>query len=228
MAIKAAFISQKGGTGKSTSCILAANALSQHPFNWQLSVLDADPQQSIYTARQYDLDRFDVAAPYEIHTPDKDVLSTLSALDESNDLVLIDTAGKLDVHLPAEYQQTLTIIDVADIVFIPVHIGRLSLLSTFDFVDALDQYLQRIASAPEVYLYPSIYKDRLNATHHTANILQQIKQETGMNTLSAGLKQYSAFMDLDTFRSMYRPESNNSAMINATAFVGALSSAIQK
>lgn len=227
MAIKAAFISQKGGTGKSTSCIIAANALAQHPFNCNLSVLDADPQASIYTARQYDLDRFDTKPPYEIYTSDDGILSTLAALDESNDLVLIDTAGKLDVHLPAEHQQTLTIIDAVDIVFIPVHIGRLSLLSTFDFIDALDQFLQRITAPPEVYLYPSIYKDRLNATHHTKNILQQIRQETGMRTLSAGLKQYSVFMDLDTFRSMYRPTSNNNALVNATAFIDALSSVLQ-
>lgn len=102
------FVTQKGGTGKSTLAVSLAVAAQEAGRNTY--VLDLDPQQS--TLNWYK--RREAEAPAVDTTPAASVPQAIEALRNADyDLVVIDTAG---VDSPA----TAAAIEAADLCLIPV------------------------------------------------------------------------------------------------------------
>ena len=102
-----AFVTQKGGTGKSSLAIslaVAAEEAGQHPY-----ILDLDPQG---TARKW-YERREAETPEVAAIPTNKVKDAIAALQrQSIDLVLIDTPG---IDSPA----TTSAMEAADLCIIP-------------------------------------------------------------------------------------------------------------
>ena len=119
------FISQKGGTSKSTTALnLAVEAVA---YGIEVVVLDLDPQRSASEWAEIRGDQSPlVAAPSVVHLP-----QTIDAVrDNGAELVIIDTAGRLNT-------EALAAARASDVVFIPLQpsvIDLKTLASTMDIV----------------------------------------------------------------------------------------------
>ena len=102
------FVSQKGGTGKTSTAInLAVEAIS---YGLEVVVIDLDPQVSACDWKDIRGDK----APLVASVPVPHVERTLNAMRENGaDLVIIDTAGRTDTAA-AEAAR------VADLVYVPL------------------------------------------------------------------------------------------------------------
>lgn len=84
------FAQSKGGSGKSTSCLITAQVLSKKGYN--IAVLDADPNEQLVKWQKSSQSKINVIGEITEHN----LLSTLKALSDLNqyDFVLIDLEGK--------------------------------------------------------------------------------------------------------------------------------------
>lgn len=133
------FSNIKGGTGKSILCAFFANYLKSLGYN--VAVLDADIQQTIFRHRSRDLqalppqkDGKEFEPPYEILALDTTNLDVVKAvmrnLDDFDGVVLIDCPGNI-VDPALEY-----IFQRADIAVVPTHYNADNLDATMIFIEA--------------------------------------------------------------------------------------------
>ncbi len=121
------FVSQKGGTGKTSTAInLAVEALA---YGLEVVIVDLDPQVSACDWKDIRGGR----PPLVVATPVPHVDRTLAAArDNGADLVIIDTAGRTDTAAAAAAR-------VADLIYVPLQpslIDLKTLSATQDIVRA--------------------------------------------------------------------------------------------
>lgn len=132
------FSNMKGGTGKSILCAFFANYLKYLGYN--VAVLDADIQQTVFRHRSRDLQTLPpqkdgkvFEPPYEVvalDTANLDVVKAVMAnLDDFDGVVLIDCPGNaVDPALEYIYQR-------ADIAVVPTHYNADNLDATMIFTE---------------------------------------------------------------------------------------------
>lgn len=126
----------KGGTGKSTLCILFAHDLTKN--GRPVAVVDADLQQSIFELRQQDLVQNGKGAedaPWDVIWADsrradniKNVMSTIKSFPGT---ILIDAPGNLD------NDNLVPIYDNADLIVCPFKFQQIMINGTKLFADAI-------------------------------------------------------------------------------------------
>jgi cellulose biosynthesis protein BcsQ len=226
MAIFLAFGNMKGGVGKSTCTVLAANALSQAPYNYRVTVVDVDRQKSITHLRELDADP-GVILPYEVKSDEwnvKRLFDERKALDWENDLVLVDMPGKLDADNPTSQQEIARVLNTLDFLFIPFTGGNFSLDASLHFLRYLiEQYnpAREAAEADplEIVAFSNMHRQRTRNSRYLLSELEQVKAIADIPVMRSKLNDYTLFRDADTVTSLYDTSGIDPARYNFTKWI---------
>jgi len=213
-----AFGNQKGGVGKSTVIAMAANALSQAPFNINLCVIDCDRQQSLVEARSFE-EEDPADLPYTILGLSLEELQNkIYDLDKEYDLILIDTAGRLDHTVAVENQEITKALMYADYLFIPFRAGSFNLEASMEYLKVANklQALRANSARPlKYYGFVNMYKDRSRTNAFLVSEIEHLRSE-GIPFMLCRLRNYTLFEEIDTITSYYNVNANNKAKLNFT------------
>lgn len=216
-----AFGNQKGGVGKSTVVALAANALSQAPFNIKLCVVDTDRQRSLSEARSFDIDE-DEPTPYPIlGLSVEELQDKIYELDKEYDLIILDTAGRLDHRVAVEQQQITKALMYADYLFIPFRAGSFNLEASMEYLKMAHrlEQLRDKSERPLQYVgFINFYKDRSKTNAFLVSEIAHL-QEQGMRFMNCHLRHYTLFEEIDTLTSYYNVNTTNKAKLNFTVWL---------
>jgi chromosome partitioning protein len=216
-----AFGNQKGGVGKSTVIAMTANALSQAPFNIKLCVIDCDQQQSLVEARSYEEEAVE-NLPYTILGLSVEALQDkIYDLDKEYDLILIDTAGRLDHTVAVENQEITKALMYADYLFIPFRAGSFNLEASMEYLKVANKLkaLRADAARPlKYYGFVNMYKDRSKTNAFLVSEIENLRSE-GIPFMLCRLRNYTLFEEIDTVTSYYNVNANNKAKLNFTVWL---------
>lgn len=223
-----AFGNQKGGVGKTTCTALVANCLSQSPFNLDVIVIDIDNQKSLSTARQLDIDYYDKIPPYKILSLDVETFEReIKELDKTNDIILIDTGGKLDKEEISQER----ILAYCDFLFIPFVSGNYNLDSSLDYLKfVLEIRARRSSTSRKLNLIGFInrYRARSRARRQLSEEINDLKQFANIEFMRNNLNDYSLFSEIDTYESIYNENASNRASLNFSVWLNELFRIITK
>ena len=128
------FANQKGGCGKTTTCVMFADQLVQK-YQHRLVMLDADPQRSIVKKQEQDLERWPLLKPLYQVVPctqlnsERDTRDLIRAMRAEDFDFVIDTPGSLTL------QGLLPLVFEADAVIVPIQLEKTSINSTTSFIE---------------------------------------------------------------------------------------------
>ena len=220
------FGNQKGGVGKTTCTVLAANALSSPPFSFDVVVIDADQQQSISKGRLFDLQEHDGLIPYEIKTHNiAQFQKDIHELDKENDFIFIDVAGKMDSRAELDSQEISKYLQYVDYIFIPFVSGNFSLDSTLDYLKFVLQEKARRANTArplEIIAFINMHRERRRSSKFLVSELDNLKQVVNIPFMDNCLSQYVLFDDTDTLESFYQESPTESAEQNLKKWIDEL------
>ncbi len=202
------FGSQKGGVGKSTLTNLTATALASPPFNYKISVIDADPQKSLLDARGQDLKALpSTAAPYQLFDSNgKILLPILQERNDKDDFIFIDLAGKLDINLPLQEQEITPTLLNTDLLVIPFTAGNYGLDATLRYLHyVLDvvKIKQKMARPLQILGFMNMHVGRWREDKFLREMAEEIASETGLRFMTNNLGFYAAFRSANTLQSLY-------------------------
>ena len=172
-----AFVTQKGGAGKTTSTMLVSTCIN-HYSDFKIAVIDVDIQSSFTKKRESELKKikdleeegkllpqtnyykylknledndrklYDVI---NLDIKDQNLTEKILEYEKQYDAILIDLPGTLDIDGVAK------ILSIIDIVFLPIFAEEMNFISAFDFILILDQ----IKNEPKTRLkafYPYFFR----------------------------------------------------------------------
>lgn len=212
------FGNQKGGTGKTTCTVIAANALSNKPFNFDLTVLDCDPQQSIIESRKMDLIGNESILPYRVESSNLATFQKNAAkYDKENDFLFLDVAGALDINLPFESQEITKYLQYVDFLFIPFLRGNYTLESSIKYLKfALEVQRSRAKTKRPLQIVGFVNKVRTGGRNDAFlnSEIESLKTLVNIPFMENPLKDYVLYEDTDTIESYYKPSSKSKDYLN--------------
>lgn len=221
------FGNQKGGVGKSQCTVLAATALSMEPWHNKVAVIDVDSQKSVFHARRMDARTYkQTKPPFSVLDFDiKGLQSNIKALDQSQEVVFIDVAGKLDTSLPVQQQEISKALMYVDYLFIPFVAGNYNLESTIKYLEFVNQVaaIRQNSNRPlHTTGFVNMYRGRTVASRYLMEDLSEIKKAAGIPIMKTPLNNYTLFNDADTYTSLYNPDTYETPKINFLQWVNEL------
>lgn len=220
------FGNQKGGVGKSTLTVMCANALSQHPFNYNVCIVDCDNQKSIVETRKFDQEDYEEDFPYEVYDMDIPLLQAqLNEMDKTFDFIFIDAAGKLDKELPIEQQEISKILMYVDYLFLPFRAGTFNLDATLTYLEFVQKvYTIRKENNRPLHLHGLInmYRLRSRMNRFLIQEVEEVKKFANISFMENSLNNYTLYEDVDTITSYYEVNSKNKSKINFTLWFNEL------
>jgi chromosome partitioning protein len=222
------FANQKGGVGKSTATLLAATALSQPPFSYDVVVVDIDPQQSISKRRSYDLDGHEAPLPYDVLTYNFATFAQqVKTLDSRYQIIFLDVPGKLDSGAGRE-SEAVQALQYIDVVLVPVTPGNFGLDASLDYLKEVLRVQQHKRPDLRLVAFRNMHRDRSRHGKQLAGELDELAALTSVPIMQATLKRYSEYEDADTLTTLYAPGSSSPARQNFTAWLDELHQLITK
>ncbi len=220
------FGNQKGGVGKSTITCLTANALSQAPFNLKVCVIDNDKQSSISEAREYDRDnRAGIEPPYDIFKMDLLTMQrNIYQLDEQYEVILIDTAGKLDLDATLDTQEITKALAYCDFIFLPFRAGNFNMDATLPYLRFLIELRDQRTNSPRplnVTGFINMYRTRSKTNELLVSEVKHLK-EGGVPFMVNRIGNFTIFEEVDTYLSLYDEDTSNAAKLNFTVWLNEL------
>jgi len=217
-----AFGNQKGGVGKSTVIALAANALSQAPFNINLCVIDCDLQQSLAEARNFEAEEAEEDFDYPIYGMTiEELQDKIYDLDKQFDLILIDTAGRLDHTVAVDDQEITKALMYADYLFVPFRAGSFNLDASLEYLQVavkLKQLRQESERPLKLFGFVNMYRDRSKTNTFLISEIEHLRSQ-GIKFMMCRLRNYTIFEDIDTQTSLYDVNANKKANLNFTVWL---------
>lgn len=141
------FTNQKGGTGKTTNCIMFANYLSEIGVSAQ--ILDLDFQQSAVRKRERDVATYDNEPPYEIiECSDLDEgLEYIKLYDKKEPVnLLVDLPGQINDR------RIMQVILLSDVIITPFTYEDMVLQSTFETVN----FMNKCGVEAQIFMVPNM------------------------------------------------------------------------
>lgn len=158
------FTNLKGGTGKTSLCELFATYSVEKGL--PITVLDADPQLSLWKDRRDDLAEKPDSEPLWSVTPiilNETLLTVLPKLKEIEGIILIDCPGNVD----NPYLQLL--FREADVAVIPFRYDRKNVRETASFCEILRKYSKsKCVFVPNQVTYSEELRDNLKKARENA------------------------------------------------------------
>ncbi len=228
------FGNQKGGVGKSTCTLLAANALASAPFNLKVSIIDLDEQQTIGFLHEGEVSRgthpiWNLIAYPESITGGKihKFLKVFNQALDEYDIVFVDLPGYLD-----EGGKTDTVSPMADYIFIPFTPSDKDTYSTETYLLAMVDKIKQVKEEQERELKVVPFANKIDMrirsqVAYAKSILtdfQEIHQVKGMQNM-LGLYKDHANTGIDT--NLYGGI-NDSQSINLTKWVNEMYTIIKE
>lgn len=169
------FATQKGGTGKTTTCISLAHAMSYH-FGKKVAIVDSDEQatalsfysQRKITANEPELHGVNLGFPEVAKiTSGSPYRRQLERIREFYDVILIDTKGEFD-----QFQHDL--VRMSDYVISPVQASEFDVIPTKLVRDAVSHENGQREESERLLLSYVISKANLqaNSTRHIARMIR--------------------------------------------------------
>lgn len=163
------FGNQKGGVGKSTCTLLAANAFASAPFNLKVSIIDLDEQQTIGYLYNGELERGTTPIwkliPYpepisggKIHK----FLKVFNNVLNESDLVFVDLPGYLD-----EGGKTDTVSPMADLILLPFTPSDKDLYSTETYLLSMLDKIKQVQEEQERTLHVIPFANKIDSRIRT-------------------------------------------------------------
>lgn len=177
---------QKGGVGKSTLTVLAANFLTLVK-EWPATVIDMDYQQSI--AQKFDKAKvLENAEPYDVIPANLESFAVLNQVLAKNqhDAVLIDLPGKLDDD------GLILVFKSADLAVCPFAYDEFTFESTVLFTVVL----KKVNPAIDVYFVPN----RIKANAKFEIMAEVNEQLQKFGKITAGIPDRIDFQRITTFQ----------------------------
>ena len=218
---------QKGGVGKTQVSIMTATAMSQKPFGLKTCIVDIDNQKSVVRSRSFDLKAYQIEKPpfdvfnYTI----ADLQENIEQLDKNYQLIIIDTAGKLDNTQPIETQEITKALMYVDCLLIPFVAGNYNLESTIDYFRFIKRVQQQRAIQPRklrVVGFTNQFRQRSRANNFLNEDIEILKKSEKLDMMLAVLNDYASFRESDTITSLYDIQSSDSAKQNFSRWLNEL------
>lgn len=210
------FGNQKGGVGKSTLTMLAANSLSQPPFNFKVIVLDLDKQKSLLTLREYDKSYYQMSPfPYTIVGTSTDELlksEKLKSLDQEYDFILIDLGGKLDNNLSPEAQEIGGALFNCDYIFMPFTSGNFGLDASIEYLNFALRVKEIRKNSPRplhIHGFINMHSSRTRASKYLSEETLEIANIEGIKFMDNNLNNYALFRELNSIETLYTESSSS-------------------
>jgi len=153
------FVSQKGGSGKTTLTTLFANYLqsTSKKTNLKIAVIDCDNEQnSLYNMRQNDVNTFgknDQDAYKVMSIKSQDLPDRIEQLKQIYDIILIDFPGNM------VQEGVLTLYYLIDVAFIPMKPSKLDYDATELF---FNKYMELVSERKEKFGLETTYTGIFN------------------------------------------------------------------
>ncbi len=191
------FGNQKGGVGKSTCTLLAANAFSAPPFNLKVKVIDLDEQQTIGFLYEGEIERgtkplWDIIAYPGSITGGKihNFLKVFNAALAESDLVFVDLPGYLD-----DGGKTDTVSPMADVIFVPFTPSDKDTYSTETYILAMKSKIAQVKEEQERALKVIPFANKIDIRirsqiSYVKNVLEDFEQIHGIKGMRNMLGSY--------------------------------------
>lgn len=203
------FSSQKGGSGKTSSTMLAATYINYY-FDKKICVVDVDIQKSLFNKRKDELSYIQLAAKknngellpqmkeakmlkkldsegkslfpiYAYSFQDDNVIEKIRDLEKEFDIVFIDFPGTLD------FNEISFILLILDYIFIPFYAEEKNFKSAFDFEKVLKGIKNSQVEAPNSSrlkkYFAYFFKYNENTRKEEWDFLDMMFKKRGINKL---------------------------------------------
>lgn len=154
------FSNRKGGVGKSSLCVSLANYWSSQDI--PVLVIDTDPQQSLFTAREIDLKKGTTPEPkfdirrFELYNELNKLPDYMRRLKQSGSHVLFDVPGGMGNDL------YMHIVLFSDVVIVPFQYEDYSIESTGEYATVLKKLSEAYPTLRrEVIFVPNMVDTRI-------------------------------------------------------------------
>ncbi len=219
------FGNQKGGVGKSQCTLLVAAALSKAPFNLRVSVIDTDKQKSIVGQRRLDVLGYGAGEPIPFAVLDysiNDLQQNIAQLDKEYDIILFDTAGKLDTDADLDTQEVTKAMAYVDYLFLPFTAGMFTFGATLQFFRFAEKMQTERQASPRplnVIGFVNLFKFRSRRHAYLLEDIGKLVKSANLNFMETRLGEFASFAEADTFQSFYAPLSSDPAKANFTSWL---------
>jgi cellulose biosynthesis protein BcsQ len=218
---------QKGGVGKSTATLLAATALSQPPFSYDVAVVDVDAQQSIARRRGGDLEGHSEPVPFTVYGVNFATFARdVKALDSRHQIIFLDVAGKLDATAGRD-SEAIQALQYLDLVAVPFTPGNFTVDATLDYIEAA-RAVQHERPELQLVAFRNMHRERSRHGRQLAKELADLSRLANIPIMEAALKRYTDFEDADSITSLYSLDSSSPARQNFVAWLNELHILITK
>ena len=200
---------------------MATNALSREPFNINLCVIDCDRQKSLVEARAFDQDENEEVFYPVLGMSVDELQDKIHELDKEYDLILIDTAGRLDHTVSVENQEITKALMYADYLFIPFRAGSFNLDASIEYLKVahkLQQLRLKTERPLKYYGFVNMFKDRSKTNAFLVTEIEHLRTQ-GIPFMLCRLRNYTLFEEIDTRTSYYDVNANNKAKLNFTVWI---------
>ena len=142
-------------------------------------------------------------------------------LDKEYDLILIDTAGRLDHTVSVENQEITKALMYADYLFIPFRAGSFNLDASIEYLKVahkLQQLRLKTKRPLKYYGFVNMFKDRSKTNAFLVTEIEHLRTQ-GIPFMLCRLRNYTLFEEIDTRTSYYDVNANNKAKLNFTVWI---------
>ena len=219
-AIVMSFANQKGGSGKSTVTLLAANALSQKPYNLKVLVIDADLQRTITKEREADrkvVKKF----PYEVISSslnDRAVVKDVQDNLGDYDLILIDIPGILYKD-DRDQKEIATVLAICDLIIIPIQATKPSIRASLEFLETCRK-VRDLKSKRDMKLEISCFINQKKNTNESKKSLPNLIDQIGLDYMGTDLAERVYYTRMfDTYTSIFKDRGDASATMEFQRFI---------
>lgn len=198
------FGNRKGGVGKSTCTVLAANALSEAPFNYRILVVDMDEQQTI--GKNFDRaesgsvkwDMLSMPSPDPNSGEWEKFLSYKKEFDKKYDLIFLDVPGRITSKETKEYKAILA----ADFIFVPFAPTVSDWDGTQDYLKLILENRKAAKKGFELVTFCNRFHPRRKKSRQVKKDMAGL-QEFGVKVMHNHINYYEAISDVEPDRNLF-------------------------